>query len=135
MANLLRPGGRLYLAEFHPLLNALGPKPDQGDGPELLLRHDYLEGRGARRRDATYTYTDGPAVQGATVAYEWTHGLGEVVNALIGAGLRITGLRETELLPWPRWPHMVRAGQGWWRLPDADPRVPLLYALSADKPE
>ncbi len=27
VAGLLRPGGRLYLTEFHPLLNALGPKP------------------------------------------------------------------------------------------------------------
>lgn len=39
---LLRPGGVLYLAEFHPLLNSLGPAGDPGEVPELLLRHDYL---------------------------------------------------------------------------------------------
>lgn len=44
VAGLLRPGGRLYVVEFHPLLNALGPKPGPGEGPELLLRHDYLGG-------------------------------------------------------------------------------------------
>ncbi|MEU7428261.1 class I SAM-dependent methyltransferase [Streptomyces sp. NPDC040750] len=129
VARLLRPGGRLYVVEFHPLLNALGPKPDPGEGPELLLRHDYLGGSGPVHRDATYTYTDGPAVEGATDSYEWMHGIGEVVNALTDAGMRIRRLRESDELPWPRWPRMVRTDSGWWRLPE--PRIPLLYGLLA----
>ncbi|WP_344321234.1 class I SAM-dependent methyltransferase [Streptomyces macrosporus] len=131
VAELLRPGGRLHIVEFHPLLVALGPVPAEGEGPELLLRHDYLGGRGAVRRDATRTYTDGPPVEGATDAYEWSHGLGEVVDALVGAGLTIARLRESDELPWPRWSRMVRTESGGWRLPDSDPRVPLLYALLA----
>ncbi|MCL6734822.1 class I SAM-dependent methyltransferase [Streptomyces neyagawaensis] len=129
VARLLRPGGRLYIAEFHPLLNSLGPKPAPDSGPELLLRNDYLSGESAVHRDATYTYTDGPAVEGATDSYEWMHGLDEVVNAVIGAGLVIRRLRESDELPWPRWPRMTRTPSGWWRLPD--PRIPLLYGLLA----
>ncbi|MET9971881.1 class I SAM-dependent methyltransferase, partial [Streptomyces sp. NPDC006356] len=53
VARLLRPGGRLYLVEFHPLLNSLGPKPGPGEGPELLLRHDYLGGDGAVQERTT----------------------------------------------------------------------------------
>jgi SAM-dependent methyltransferase len=131
LAQLLCPGGRLYLVEFHPLLNSLGPKPASGEGPELLLRHDYLAGDGAVHRDATHTYTDGPAVEGATDSYEWMHGISEVVNALIGAGLTIRRLRESDELPWPRWPQMVRTESGWWRLPQ--PRIPLLYGLLATR--
>lgn len=134
LADLLRPCGRVYIMEFHPVLQSLSPKPHPGDGPELLLRQDYLEGRGAIERNATFTYTDGPALQNATRAYEWCHGLGEVINALIGAGLTISRLRETELLPWPRWERMIRDDSGWWRLPPTDPRVPLLYGLTATKP-
>lgn len=133
IADLLRPGGRVYIVEFHPVLQSLSPKPDPADGPELLLRHDYLEGRGAIERNAEFTYTDGPALQEATRAYEWNHGLGEVVTALVSAGLTITRLRETELLPWPRWQRMVRDESGWWRLPSTDPRIPLLYGLTAAK--
>jgi SAM-dependent methyltransferase len=129
VAQLLRPGGWLYLVEFHPLLNSLGPKPGPGEGPELLLRHDYLGGDGAVRRDATRTYTDGPAVEGATDSYEWMHGISEVVNALVGVGLTIRRLTESDELPWPRWPQMVRTPSGWWRLPE--PRIPLLYGLLA----
>lgn len=131
VARLLRPGGRLCLVEFHPLLNSLGPKPGPGEGPELLLRHDYLGGSGAVHRDATHTYTDGPAVEGATDSYEWMHGTSEVVNALIQAGLTIRRLTESEELPWPRWPQMVRTPSGWWRLPE--PRIPLLYGLLATR--
>ncbi|MFF2023147.1 class I SAM-dependent methyltransferase [Streptomyces sp. NPDC058171] len=134
VAALLRPGGQLYLVEFHPLLNALGPKPGADDGPELLLRHDYLAGRGAIHRDGRYTYTDGPAVEGATDCFEWMHGLGEVVTAVVGAGLRIEVLREHDELPWRRWPGMVRTPSGWWRLPDGAPRVPHLFALRASAP-
>lgn len=133
VATLLKPGGFVYIAEFHPLLNALGPKPPPEAGPELLLRYDYLEGRGAIKRDATHTYTDGPALDTATVAYEWMHGLGDVVTTLVQAGLSIDRLTETELLPWPRWPHMVRTDSGWWKLPDNEPRIPLLYGLRASK--
>lgn len=134
LARLLRPGGTLYIVEFHPLFTSLSPKPEPGEGPELLLRHDYLEGRGAIERDATYTYTDGPPLTHDTTAYEWTHGLGEVITSLVRAGLAVTSVRETNLLPWPRWSRMVRDyDSGWWRLPPEDPRIPLLYALTATK--
>ncbi|MFC5722902.1 class I SAM-dependent methyltransferase [Streptomyces gamaensis] len=130
---LLRPGGRLYVVEFHPLLNALGPVARPGE-EELLLRHDYLGGRGPLRTDNPYTYTDGPPLRGATTSYEWRHGLGDVVGAVLGAGLRVELLRETDLLPWQRLGSMVRAEGGWWRLPDEAPRVPHLFALRAARP-
>ncbi len=134
IAGLLRPGGMLYVVEFHPLLNSLGPAPDPAQDPDdarLLLAHDYLEGRGALRSDTPHTYTDGPPVEGATTSYEWRHGLGETVNALVGAGLTVDRLRETDLLPWKRFATMEQADNGWWRLPPQEPRIPLLFALRA----
>ncbi|AJT62975.1 hypothetical protein T261_1289 [Streptomyces lydicus] len=129
---LLRPGGTFYLVEFHPLLNALGPTPGPG-GEQLLLRHDYLAGRGPIRSDTPHTYTDGPPVQGATTSFEWRHGLGEVVSAVVAAGLTVELVRETEVLPWKRFEAMVPDGNGWWRLPESEPIVPLLFALRAVK--
>lgn len=131
---LLRPGGMLYLVEFHPLLDALGPTPGP-DRQQLLLRHDYLAGRGPLRSDTPCTYTDGPPLPDAATSYEWRHGLGEVISAVVGAGLAVQCVRETELLPWKRFDSMVPAENGWWRLPPSEPIVPLLYALRAVKPE
>jgi SAM-dependent methyltransferase len=133
VAGLLRPGGVVYVVEFHPLLNALGVVPPPDGSEELILRADYLGGRGATERDATYTYTGGPPLATARVSYEWMHGIGEVINSLIGAGLRIERLRETERLPWPRWTSMAPAEGGWFRLPGCQPRIPLIYAVLARK--
>lgn len=131
VADLLRPGGQLYVVEFHPVLVSLGlvPSPDEGD--TLTLRQDYLPGRGPVEVDSPYTYTDGPPLAEAHVSYEWPHGLGELVNAVIGAGLQVTTLRESEVAPWPRWPRMLPTERGWFRLPDEEPLVPLMYAMRA----
>ncbi|TQL68038.1 methyltransferase family protein [Nocardioides albertanoniae] len=132
--DLLKPGGFVYLAEFHPLLDALGEVPEQGREDSLELRHDYLSGRGAIAKDSTHTYTDGPALESATTAYEWRHGVGEMVTALAAAGLRIEVVREDERLPWPRFPSMEAGEDGWFRLPEQAPRIPLLYAIRARRP-
>lgn len=128
VADLLRPGGLLHLVEFHPLLGSLADEqPDEG----LAVAYDYLGGRGADRQDFAYTYTDGDALTENTVTYQWAHGIDEVVNAVIAAGLRIVSLVEHDVLPWPRFPGMTDAGNDWWRLPEGKPRVPLLYSLRA----
>lgn len=130
---LLRPGGRLYVVEFHPLLNSLGPMPPPDGSQALVLHDDYLAGRGAIERDSSITYT-GDRVAGATTSFEWMHGLGEVVSAVVDGGLRIDRLRESDTLPWPRWQSMSEVEPGWWRLPADHPRLALFYALLATKP-
>ncbi|MGW1339846.1 class I SAM-dependent methyltransferase [Kribbella sp. NPDC002412] len=128
--DLLKPGGALYIVEFHPLLNALRPVSLPGESEELTIRTDYLEGRGPIAHDSTVTYT-GDEVPGRQRSYEWRHGLGELVTTLAANGFTITSLRESEVLQWPRWPTMQQTPEGWWRLPDESPRVPLLFALKA----
>jgi SAM-dependent methyltransferase len=134
ISGLLKPGGFLYLVEFHPLFNALGPTRKPGVPDYLIISHDYLGGRGVVERDSTHSYTDGPALAGDTVHYEWSHGLGEVITAIAQAGLAVESLTETELLPWRRWPLMVQTRDGWWAMRENEPRFPVMYALKASKP-
>ena len=131
--DLLKPGGALYVVEFHPLLNAMRPVSLPGESDDLIIRADYLEGRGPIAHDSTVTYT-GDAVPGRQRSYEWMHGLGEVVTTLAATGFHVTSLRESEVLQWPRWPRMKQTAEGWWRLPDDAPRIPLLFALKAVTP-
>jgi len=130
---LLKPGGALYVAEFHPLLNAMRPVSLPGESDELIIRADYLEGRGPIAHDSTVTYT-GDEVPGRQRSFEWMHGLGKLVTTLATAGFHITSLRESEVRPWPRWPSMRQTAEGWWRLPDDAPRIPLLFDLNAVTP-
>ena len=98
-----------------------------------MIRHDYLGGRGSVERNSNQSYTDGPALTGATLHYEWPHGLGEVLTAIAQTGFTIESLTETCLLPWRRWPLMVRADNGWWAMPESAPRFLVMYGLKAIK--
>ena len=134
VAQLLKPGGFLYVVEFHPLFNALGITQKADVPDDLVIRHDYL-GRGrAVTRDSTHSYTDGPALAADTLHYEWPHGLGDVVTAIAQSDLAIENLTETDLLPWPRWSQMVRTDTGWWVMPESEPRLPVMYGLKARRP-
>jgi 2-polyprenyl-3-methyl-5-hydroxy-6-metoxy-1,4-benzoquinol methylase len=134
LARLLKPGGLVYVIDFHPVHMSLGLLPVADTSKDLVLRFDYLPGRGPRELDEAHTYTDGPALSGPTVSYEWPHGLGELVTALAGAGLNITALREIDQLPWPRWSSMVPTDRSWWQMPDDMPRTPLMYAIRVVSP-
>lgn len=134
VAELLRPGGQLYLAEFHPLLWALQAGGDQdSSAEELRIASDYLGSGESVEDQANVTYTDGPPLEGSTTVYMWNHDLGTVVTAIASSGLSIVSLAERDVLPWTPLPGMRPAGEGWWRLPEGAPRVPLIYSLRALK--
>lgn len=103
VAGLLAPGGRLFLREAHPMLNTLDDNvPPGGDG-KLVVKYPYFE-RGAQLplvfdEGSTYVQHE-PHEFENTKSAAFTHGLGEIVQALLDAGLRVTGLKEHQSVPW-----------------------------------
>ena len=73
--------------------------------------------------DAVFTHT---------VTHEWNHGLGQVVTALLEAGLTITALIEHDSVPWEALPGLMTLdATGEWHLADRPSRLPLSYTLQA----
>jgi SAM-dependent methyltransferase len=130
VANLLEPGGRLYCRELHPVLFTLD---DERDDEELVIRHPYFNTAEPQFVDSPTTYANRSVELPAPHRYVWNHGLGEVVTALIGAGLRITGLVEHNESEWHALPWMVPTGDGRHGLPTGRERVPLMYTVTAVK--
>jgi hypothetical protein len=65
---------------------------------------------------------------------DWTHGLGEIVTAVLEAGLELTMLVEHDSAPNEALPgRMRREGDGEWRLIEHGERLPLTYTLEAIK--
>jgi len=126
VADVLKPGGRLYLAEGHPQLVQM---EEHADG---FLYHAYAPGSAQRFDEATTYAGDGRELENKTT-YEWLHSLGEVLDALIAAGMRITGVREHDTIPWPAVPCMIATGDGMFRLPDDVPGPPCSFSLDAIK--
>lgn len=131
VSDLLRPGGRLFLREGHPMLWALAdPRPDG----LLVVEYPYVEREEPSVWDEAGTYVETDAVFTANVTHEWNHGLGETVSALLAVGLEITGLEEHDSVPWDALPGMMRPlDNGEFQLSDRPWRLPHSYTLQAVK--
>lgn len=126
VAALVKPGGFLYLAEFHPFGNTLSEK----DG--RTVAYDYFN-RSAQVWDEPGTYADFNAPTQENVTVQFEHGLGEIISALIAAGLRLEFLHEHEMTLFERFRVLEKRDWAFW-MPEGQPRVPLMYSLRASKP-
>lgn len=129
VAHFLRPGGALYLADQHPTAFVFDDATAGPDGRpgwfwpyfarEPLIEpapHDYV---GERKR------LFGPD-------YSFAHPTGELLTALIEAGLTLRWLREHDAITWPMFACLVEGPDGLWRWPDR-PWLPLAFSLSAER--
>lgn len=133
VAGLLKPGGRLFIREGHPMLWTLD---DERDDDLLVVRHPYFEPAEPNIWDEDGTYVETDAEFTATKTAEWSHGLGEIVSAVLGAGLRVTGLEEHDSAPWPPLGEQVLERDpefGEFRLREGRERLPFTYTLQALK--
>ena len=131
VAALLRPGGRLFLREGHPVLWSLAdPRPDG----VVAVEHPYFEQVKPTVWDEEGTYVTSDVAFVHTVSHEWNHGLGEVMTALLDAGLVITELAEHDSVPWEARPGEMVETDGEWRMRDRPERFPCSYTLQARKP-
>ncbi len=130
VAACLQPGGRFYVVEAHPMLATLDDERPDG---ALVVRYPYFERAEPSRWDDARDYADPGARLEHSVHYEWNHGLGEVVTALIDAGLTLDWVREHRTIYWRALPWLVPAARdGEWRLPDAAADLaPLMYSIRA----
>jgi SAM-dependent methyltransferase len=130
VASLLRDGGRLFLREGHPMLWSI----EERDPSRLAVEFSYFERTEPLvwEDDETYVQTDVKFT--ANVTHTFSHGLGELVTALLDEGMELTLFEEHQSVPWEALPgQMQRGDDGEWRLVDRPWRLPLTYTLHAVK--
>ena len=129
VADLLRPGGRFFMRETHPVLWSIDERRDF-----LAIEFPYFETAEPLVWDEGGTYVETDVAFTQTVTHEWNHGLGEIVTSLLGAGLELTGLVEHTSVPYEALPgQMARIDGKEWRLEDRPERLPHTYTLQAVK--
>jgi SAM-dependent methyltransferase len=133
VARFVKPGGRFYITEVHPLVQVF---EDEGVKPgQLRLRYPYWEHGDPLVFDVHGSYADPSADVGEQKEHGWDHGLGEIVTALIDAGLRIDALEELPYLEWKvDWLVESEPGSGRYVLPEGPGELPLMFTLRASKP-
>ncbi len=131
VAALLRPGGRLFIREGHPVLWAMSdPRPDG----LLVIEYPYFETGGT-----LFVEHDSYAGAGTVASPEsivFNHGLGEILSALLDAGLVITGFEEHRELSWNFFGEAMAASPDFedeFVLVEGSDRMPMTYTLQAVK--
>jgi SAM-dependent methyltransferase len=130
IAHFLKPGGRFLVFEGHPFAYLFDDERSDG---EMRVRYRYFDTRtpvGAEE-SGTYADLDAPIV---TRDYIWLHSMSEIVSSLIRAGLVIESFEEHAFVAWPMFIGMVPAGDGFWKMPEGGPDIPLSFSLTCTRP-
>jgi len=124
IAERLKKGGVFYMVEFHPLVwmfDYLRGKP--------ILKYGYMQDEVIYEEyEGTYANSNSKMI---SKEYGWNHGLSEVVNALIEAGLQIEYLNEYDESPYNVLPDLIETKFGMYVTKDK--LYPLIFEIKAVK--
>ena len=131
VADLLRPGGRLFMREGHPMLWSLSDARPDG---LLVVEHPYFEQDGTQFAEMMTYAGEGELASPTIISFN--HGLGEIFTALRDVGMRVTDLDEHREIPWNSLGDAMVASPdfpGEFVLASKPDRLPLTYTLQAAK--
>jgi len=123
----LKKGGFFYILEGHPFSCVFD---DSSDATELEVKYSYFHTPEPSKWEPEGDYADPDAVV-THGWYEWTHSLGDIINALISSGLKIEFLHEFPMLFSKRFSFMEQDDDGRWRI--KGDKLPLIFTLKASK--
>lgn len=129
IAHFLRPGGIFYLMETHPIAHTF----EETKPGELAITYPYFHSAEPTRWDVgDADYADASYIP-QHPSYEWQWSLGDIVNALLQAGLGLESLHEYERTFDKGFPSMVNVSERWYHLPQYAGKLPLLLTIRARK--
>lgn len=131
VAKMLKPGGRVYLADGHPTM--LQMEEEKG---RLVPQYPWrTDPNSPLRFNEEISYTGDAMPEDSSVSYDWAHPLSSIIGGLLDEGMSLDFLHEHETVSWqfatfmepdPDEPRM-------FRLPDHLPQMPLSFSLGATK--
>jgi ubiquinone/menaquinone biosynthesis C-methylase UbiE len=123
VSHFLKPGGKLVLVEFHPLVWVF-------DNAFTYVQYSYFN-KEAIVEVLEGTYADIEAV----IAMEeigWNHPLSDVLQGLMNAGLQINTFKEYDYSPYNCFANMVEV-DGKYYIKGMEGKLPMIYAVVAEK--
>jgi hypothetical protein len=126
-------GARTGTVRVTRLLASASGDDERPDGL-LVAEYPYFERDEPMTFDDPGTYVETEVTFVHNLTHQWNHGLGELVTALLGAGMELTMLVEHDSVPWEAPPgQMTQVELGEWRLTERPWRLPHSYTLQAMK--
>lgn len=124
IAERLNVGGVFYMVEFHPILWMF----DYADGKPKMTYHYSQKEVIYEEYEGTYADSESKII---SKEYGWNHGLSEVVNSLVEAGLQIEFLNEHDESPYNVFPDLIPTENGMFKMENQ--LFPMIFELKATK--
>jgi SAM-dependent methyltransferase len=124
IADLLKPGGKFYIVEFHPIVWMFDEKFD-------YFKYSYFNsGQPIMEETGSYAVKD-DSLQGKE--YGWNHSISEIINALCASGLQLLFFNEHAYSPYNCFNNMIETEAGQWKIKSLENKIPMLFSLVAVK--
>lgn len=121
--HFLRPGGKLVLVEFHPVIWMFDER-FQG------IQYAYFN-RGPIQECSSGTYADKTApIELPSVG--WNHPISEVLGGLLASGLTLRHFQEYDYSPYGCFDPAVKVAERKYRIPHLGDKIPMLYSVVAE---
>jgi SAM-dependent methyltransferase len=138
IAHYLAPGGFFHIVEAHPTARMFPLDEDMPKVASFSPLFPYFHDPDGIRWPPSLDYADA-SVQHELGTHEWQHSMGDILGALIGAGLRIDWLHEFPFCAWKvvagcELVERFSSSHGYYGLPPSRPQLPLMFSLRAARP-
>ena len=124
VSRFLKPGGKFYMAEFHPFVWML-------DDDFKKIHYSYFN-TGVIVDEQEGTYADRSS-DIKHKEYSWNHSISDVINALITNGLSVDFMHEYDYSPYNCFPNTIKREGGKFFIQGFEGILPMVYSIQASK--
>lgn len=125
VSRLLNPGGLFLLVDGHPFFEVFEYEND------LQIRYPYFHAAEPEACDLETSYVNKDRKLKHGKAFEWTHDVADIVNAVLNNGMELLSLKEYPFSFYQKHPNMVRDHEGRWVLEGVT--IPMTFSVKARK--
>jgi SAM-dependent methyltransferase len=122
ISHFLKPGGFFYIAEMHPIFNMFDI-----NGKERVFPYFHTDEPVKIQKGSCIS----PETDFSCVSYEWAHSIGDIINSILSAGLRLEYLHEYPYIVFNRLPYLREDSPGKYVIKDINYSIPLMFSLKA----
>lgn len=130
IARFLKTGGMFYIMEGHPASYIFD---DMLPNQPLSVKYSYFHSPEPMVFDDDKPDYADPDFVAEAPSYEWTWSISDIINALIGAGLKIELFNEYDKLFYKHTDDMVTDDGEWWYHPKYKGMIPYTFSIRAKK--
>ena len=122
--NALVPGGKFIMVDFHPFVWTF-------DNDMKYIQYDYFNSEPIEEEiEGSYADRNAPI---KTKTISWNHGIGEILNTLIQAGISIHEFSEMDFSPFDCFSNLKKLEEDKFVFSHIEPAIPMIYRIVGEK--